>query len=424
MRTPASTFTLPSPTRLADLRGGAVTFLSSVYIIMLIPSIVGGPTTVASTALACAAATLIFTLVTRLPFAVGPGVVPASVVASMLARGIPFETVLGVELLAGLAFLALAYFGGIRVLVRKMPAGIQSAGQLAIGIYLLMAALGAVGLAKGGAADGVHMGTPAWIFAAGLATVFLLGQSKRLQGFAILAGTVLAALLAWFNGLTQWPEQALRVPQLQLFMPDYAGALQLRLLVDGLVLLYVVVVDVVSTLETIARCTPALCDGSGRLKNFDRSVLLSGLVFLLSPFLGAAPLLVFFESLGGTLSGARTAWAGCLVAIGFAALVFLAPLASLFPVCAGVVGLAYVGYCIAKYAAIGIRSDATGLSRQTRYLTGTAVLAMLATQSLCMTLFALFAVYPLCSSKAGHPFGQWDVGASVLSIGLLLVMLY
>jgi AGZA family xanthine/uracil permease-like MFS transporter len=354
---------------------------------------------------------------------VGPGVVPASIVAAMLARGIPFETVLGVEFLAGLAFLALAYFGGIRALVGKMPAGIQSAGQIAIGIYLLMAALRSVGLVNDGSSVGIHVTGSAWIFMAGLAIVFLLSHFKRLSGYAILVGTLVAAVLSWTLGLTRQPTQVLALPQIGLFMPDFAGAMNVRLLVDVFVLLYVVIVDVVSTLETIAKCTPELCDESGRLKNFDRSILMSGIVFMISPFLGAVPLVVFFESLGGTLSGARKALAGYLIAGGFAAMVLLAPLATLFPVYACVIGLAYIGYCIAKYAVINIRIDGNCVSRQTRYLIGTAVMVMLASQSLSMTVFALFAVYPLFSGKAGLSVSKWDIGTSVLSIALMASMI-
>jgi xanthine/uracil/vitamin C permease (AzgA family) len=82
---------------LSDLRGGLVTWLGSIYIVVLIPAILGMDASgapiasVSSTALACAAGTIVFAMVTGLPFAIGPGIVPASIVATFLASGIPFN---------------------------------------------------------------------------------------------------------------------------------------------------------------------------------------------------------------------------------------------------------------------------------------------------------------------------------------------
>jgi AGZA family xanthine/uracil permease-like MFS transporter len=67
-----------------DLRGGLVAFLGSAYIAVLIPALLrsgadSAPiTAVAGTALACAVGCVLFGLVTRLPFAVGPGSVEDS----------------------------------------------------------------------------------------------------------------------------------------------------------------------------------------------------------------------------------------------------------------------------------------------------------------------------------------------------------
>ncbi|RFO98095.1 hypothetical protein DIC66_05080 [Rhodoferax lacus] len=415
------------PNRIHDLRGGLVTLLSSVYITMLIPSMLDhNLSTVAATALACAVGTLLFACVTRLPFAVGPGIVPASLVASMLARGVPFQTVLGLEFYAGLAFLALACCGGLQAALRRMPPVLKATGQMAIGLYLLMAALRVVGLGGGNSAPGLHLGAEAFLFLAGLLGVFLVSRSRKWNGYAILAGIAIASVLAWLSNLTPQTSTVPTAP-LALVLPDFADALQWRFLGDGLMLLYVVVVDVVATLETMAACAPQLCTPDGRLKHFERSLVMSGVVFLISPFLGSAPLLVFFESLGGVLSGARTLWAAGLMAAGFAALVFLAPLAQRIPVCACVVGLAYVGFIIARHAIAAMPEGSTAapggagqhIPRELPYLVGTAVLALLLTQSLSMTLFALFAVYPLCKHQTGQALRAWEISASVLCITLI-----
>ena len=137
-----------------DVRGGLVTFLGSICIAALIPSMINGGaggevTSVAGTALACVLGTLLFAGFTRLPFAVGPGIVPAAIVASYLASGIPFATVMGIELIAGGLLATLVAFGLIGRWVRRMPALLKTAGQIAIGLYLLQAALKAAGVLGG-----------------------------------------------------------------------------------------------------------------------------------------------------------------------------------------------------------------------------------------------------------------------------------
>ena len=152
------------------------------------------------------------------------------------------------------------------------------------------------------------------------------------------------------SGLLAWPDAAFQVPTLALFQPDLAGAFDLRYLDETLVLLYVVVVDVVATLETIATCSPAMRNDDGRPRRFDRALFTSALVFLASPFLGTAPMLVLFESLGGVMSGARTAIAALVCAAGFVALLFVAPLAQAIPAFACAVALGFIGLEITRHA--------------------------------------------------------------------------
>jgi adenine/guanine/hypoxanthine permease len=439
LKTPSASSHAPSPatathqqSNAKDLRGGLVTLLSSVYIVLLIPAILrvdslpSGLTTVAATAFACALGTALFALCTRQPFAIGPGIVPASMVAAFLASGIPFQVVLGIEFFAGLLFTVLVLTGGVGAWVRRMSPALKTAGQIAIGLYLFLAALKVAGITYTEPSTGHAMlDQKSWLFLMGLASVFVLMNIQRLQGYAILAGMVVATAGAAAVGMTQWPESTFAVPQIQLFAPDLAGAMELQYLDEMLILLYVVVVDVVATLETIAICSPQLRAPDGRLQNFDRSMLMSAVVFLISPLLGTTPLLIFFESLGGVMSGARTWRAAAVLVVGFVMVMFFAPLAGVIPAFACAVALGYIGYVITKYAAIHIQIDPASLhiSRLSRYLIAIAIVATLVTQSVALAIFCLFAMYPICAHKAGHPLRTGDVVAAGVCMAFMGMML-
>ena len=423
----------PSPALGPDLRGGLATLLGSVCIAAPVPAILNGQgdagqvTTVAATALACVVGTLLFAVVTRLPFGVGPGLVPASIMASLLAGGTPLATVLGIELVAGLAFAGLVALGVVGRGVRRMPPMLKTAGEIAIGLYLLLAALRAGGVMLAEVADqgAPTLGAGAWLFLAGVATVFLLARHRVLGGYATLLGVGVAAVGSAAFGLVKMPDHAWALPALRLQWPDVRAALDWHHLDDILVLLYVVMVDVVATLETLARCEPALQQPDGSLRNFDRALRTSAGVFVLSPLLGTEPMLVFFESMGGVLSGARTARAAVVVALGFAVVMVYSPLATAVPVAACAVALAFVGYSITKHAVLSmpLTSADKGEARLARHLATVALLLVVAANYLAVALFGLFVLYPMLAYLSDQKVARGQVIAALLAGMLLVVML-
>ena len=417
---------------LEDLRGGLATLLGCVYVAVLIPNMLGLDSaqlplaSIGATAFACAIGTALFALVTRLPFALGPGIVPASIVATFLAAGIPFNIVLGIEVLAGLLFVGLVLLGAMQGLVCRMPSVLKSVGQIAIGLYLFLAAVRATGFFPaqdiGSALALEHHG---FLFLAGLGTVFWLSGSNRFAGYAILIGILLVTASAALLGLVAFPSAAFKMPLLALVTPDVASAFNLQYLDEILILLYVVIVDVVATLETIATCAPQIGGQDGRLAHFNRSMLMSAIVFLVSPFLGMPPMLVFFESLGGVISWARTFRAAFVAVLGFVILMFFAPAANAVPAFACAVALGYIGYAITKHAAMAIPIDPSSMSisRLGRHLTSAAIVLTIVTQSVALTIISLFAIYPVAALKSGQRLKLCDIAAAIVCLGLIVAML-
>lgn len=414
-----------------DVRGGLATLMASICIAALIPSILNAGaalpvSSVATTAFACVLGTVLFAAATRLPFAVGPGIVPASIVATWLASGTPFATVMGMTLVAAAGFTLLVAFGLVGRFVRHMPPALKTAGEIAIGLYLLLAALRAAGVMQADLGNGVpELGTGAWLFLAGLAAVFLLARHPRLGGYATLIGVAVAAVGSALLGTGTLPERAFEWPALSFVRPDVAAALDWRHADEILVLLYVILVDVVATLETLASCEPEMRDAQGNLRGFDKALRASAGLLLLSPFLGTAPMLVFFENLGGLLSGARTARAALVAAGGFALVMLYSPLAALVPAGACAVALAYIGYNITKHAAFSLPLAAAdrGQARLGRHLATAALLLVVASHYLAMALFALFVLYPLLAWLSDQKPRPVDVAAAVGAALLVASML-
>ncbi|MEY8875967.1 MAG: hypothetical protein AB9M60_05625 [Leptothrix sp. (in: b-proteobacteria)] len=427
-RTPAGTAVAMA----ADLRGGLAAFLGSVYIVVLIPMILGlhgsggAATSLPATALACAVGTALYALGTRLPFTVGPGIVPASIVVTFLASGIAWPVVMGIEVVAGLLFLVLVATGALRVWVQRTPPALKTAGQLAIGLYLLLAALRVTGiypLQEGAAMSAA--GWPGLLFLAGLVAVLLLHHTKRWGGHAVLLGILLATAGAAMLGLVDLPGLAFQSPTLEFALPDVAAALSLRYLDEMLVLLYVVVVDVVATLETIAACSPEMRGADGRLRDFDRGLGMSAVVFLASPLLGMPPMLVFFESLGGVMSGARSWRAAALGAAGFGVMIFAAPLAHAIPPFACAVALGYIGYAITQHAVEALPGPSDPVEASLgRRLASLAVIVMIVTNSVALTLFGLFVMYPVTIVMAGRSPRGGDLIAAATCAALIGLMFW
>ncbi len=136
-------------------------------------------------------------------------------------------------------------------------------------------------------------------------------------------------------------------------------------------------------------------------------------------------MLVFFENLGGLLSGARTVLAALVVAAGFALVMVYSPLASAVPAGACAVALAFVGYSITKHAVMSLplTDPDKGVARLARHLATAALLMVVAAHYLAMALFGLFALYPLLAWLSDQKPRVADFASAAVAVGLLVTIL-
>ena len=408
-----------------DYRAGLATFLSSLYIVFLIPQLLpvspDAQAAIVTTALVCGGLTYVFAL-TRLPYMIGPGIVPASICLAFLADGVPWATVLGICLVAGSLFSLLAAVGLVKQAADAMPNVLKTVIQFSIGLYLFVAAVRAGGLVPH---DGrLPIDKIGIVFLVGLVVALALDALGRTKHYAILGGIIAGTTMALSLGVVALPHQVFAVSRLKgLTSPDVRAALAWEHVVRILVMLYVLVVDVVATIETIARSSRVLQTEEGKPLNYQSALVMSGFASMAGPLFGLCPCIPFFETLAGTYSGGTTWRVSTTVASLFGLAAYAAPLATIVPGSASAVALAIIGLSIAKFSWLGFDTDSGNgrYDRVARYLIIASLVGVLYVGSLAFAVLATAAVYPVALVKAKQKPSTSDwIVASVC--GALLIL--
>lgn len=132
----------------AEARGGLVTFIAMAYIIVLNPIILSGTEDVAGntlqfaavsavTALVAAVMTVLFGLITRLPFAFAAGLGINSFLATAVVGVVTWPEAMGLVVINGLIIVALAVSGLRRLVFDAVPMQLKIAITAGIGLFIL-----------------------------------------------------------------------------------------------------------------------------------------------------------------------------------------------------------------------------------------------------------------------------------------------
>ena len=318
-----------------EVVGGATTFLTMAYIVIVNPAVLSATgmdfgAVMAATCIAAALATAIMGLWANYPIAMAPAMGENFFFVTVaVAMGQGWRVALGAVFLSGVAFFALTALGVRERIVDALPASLRHAIAVGIGLFIALLGLVAAGVVERPAGGGIlHLAdvrrVPTLIACAGLVvTVALLARGVRA---ALLWGIGLATALAWSLGLVHWqgllaPPPSLTPTLLQL---DVAGALQPRALPAVLIFLFMAVFDAIGTLVAVGEQGGFFRDG--RLPRVRRALLADSAGTVLGACLGTATVTAYVESAAGVAAGARTGLANLVTAAGFAAALFCAPL--------------------------------------------------------------------------------------------------
>jgi AGZA family xanthine/uracil permease-like MFS transporter len=376
-----------------ELRGGLVTFVTMVYIVVLNPLIIGTvpdkggqllggghvphiSSIAAVTALVAAVMTLAMGIVGRYPFALATGLGLNAFVAFQVASKMSWSAAMGLVVLEG-AVITFLVLTGFRVAVfRAIPAELKSAIAAGIGLFIALIGLVDAGFVRRGAGtpvdigiDGHLNGWPTFVFVVGLLLIGVL-YARKVKG-AILIGIVAATVLAVIleaaldigsqtdaTGKVVNPEGwALNVPTFSgkhFGAPDFAvfgdfslfGGFSAAGIISALILVFSLVLsdffDVMGT--TIGLASEAgLLRKDGTLPRIQEVLLVDGVAAMAGGVAGASSATTYVESASGIGDGARTGLASIATGLLFVVTIFLSPLAQFVPSEAAAPALVVVG---------------------------------------------------------------------------------
>jgi len=368
----------------AEIRGGLVTFIAMAYIVVLNPIILSGPKDIAGnhlqfaavsavTALTAGVMTILFGLITRLPFAFAAGLGINSFVATSVVGELTWPEAMGLVVVSGLVIVALSVSGLRRRVFDAVPIELKLAITAGIGLFILtiglvdagfIASTGLpsppVGLGSGGHGS---IGTvPTVVF---IVTLLLTGVlvARRIRGgilIGLTAGTLLAIAVEAIGHLGSAVEHpggwGLSVPEFSgspFALPDLSlvgafsfdsfsriGAIAATILVFTLV--FANFFDALGTLTGLSRAA-GVADANGTFPRLPSALIVEGAGAVVGGAASASSNTVFIESGAGIEEGARTGLANLVTGTLFLAAMFVAPLASIVPTEVAAAALVIVG---------------------------------------------------------------------------------
>jgi AGZA family xanthine/uracil permease-like MFS transporter len=343
----------------AEILGGATTFVTMAYIIVVNPAILSfagiprGPSTVA-TILAAAFGSLLMGLYANRPIAVAPYMGENAFIAfGLAAMGIGWELRLGAVFVSGLAFALITLLRVRSWLANSISPSLKHSFAVGIGLFLAFIGLYETGIVTSSAAG---MG-PASLLRPGAAVLsapdvpvkignlhspqvllavlgFILISAflyLRVRG-GILLGIAVTAVLGYALGIGEAPRAVAALPFAGEFSLspialklDIAGVLRLGFLPVLLTLFLMGFLDTLGTLVGVG-AAGGMLDEKGNFPKIERPMMVDAATCVFSALVGTSTSGAYIESATGIREGARTGLAAVTTAALFAASLFFIPL--------------------------------------------------------------------------------------------------
>jgi AGZA family xanthine/uracil permease-like MFS transporter len=427
-----------------ELLGGATTFATMAYIVVVNPAILGfagiprGPSTVA-TILTAVFGTLFMGLYANRPIAVAPYMGENAFIAfGLAALGVAWPQLLGAVFVSGLLFLAITLLGVRSWLAEAISPSLKHSFAVGIGLFLALIGLYETGIVTSAAAGmpPVALLDPATALLRAPAVPLKLGHladprvGLAIFGFllmtallyhkvrgALLLGMAATAAIGMMLGLGEAPRAVFALP----FAGDYSLApLFLKLDIPGVLqvaflpaLLTLFVMGFLDTLGTLVGVGAAggMLDEKGDFPGIERPMVVDALTCVFAGLVGTTTSGAYIESATGIREGARTGLASVATAALFAASLFfipvLAPLQQLqyaYAPALIAVGLLMIGSCV--------HIDFADLTELVPAFV--TITLMVFTYNIGNGLTAGLVVYPIVKAAAGR-FKEVKPGALVLA---------
>ena len=335
-----------------ELLGGATTFMTMAYIVVVNPQILaqaGMPPegVVFATCVSAAVATLVMGLYANYPIALAPGMSLNAYFTYSVCIGmhIPWRTALGVVFFSGVLFVLLTVTRVREQIVDGIPDCLKHSTAAGIGLFIAFVGMRNAKLVVASPATFVSIGnfSDRGVQAACFGIVLtLVLMARRING-AILLGILGTTLFGIIRGIASWPSALVAMPHpsstfLQL---DFRGAMHLGLLEIIFAFLFVDLFDNVGTLVGV--CEQAGFIKNGKIPRVGRVLLADGVGTMFGALTGTSTVTSYIESAAGIAAGARTGLSNVFVALLFLVALLFSPLATAVPSFATAPALILVG---------------------------------------------------------------------------------
>jgi AGZA family xanthine/uracil permease-like MFS transporter len=356
----------------AEVRGGIVTFVTMAYIVILNPIILSAGTDVAGdtlgfapvaavTALTAGVMTVLFGLITRLPFAFAAGLGINSFLAVSVVGQVTWPEAMGLVVINGLIIVLLAATGLRRLIFDAVPMALKTA--ITVGIGLFIAFIGfvdsgfvtATGLSSppvglGVAGSITTVPTLLFVFTLVLTGILLARRVKAGLLIGLLSGTVLALIVeavwdlgsrsednpgGWSLSVPELPAQLVSLPDLGLVgQVDLIGAFGRIGVLAAVMLVFTLVFtnffDAMGTMTGLSR-EAGLADAKGDFPRLRSALIVEGIGAVAGGATSSSSNTVFIESGSGIGEGARTGLANVVTGALFLLAMFFTPLTTIVP---------------------------------------------------------------------------------------------
>ncbi|MCI5825940.1 MAG: NCS2 family permease [Arcanobacterium sp.] len=379
-----------------EIRGGFVTFLAMVYILVLNPIILSGPDSTGAflgggtepnkvaiavgTALVAGIMTILMGTVANFPIAIAAGLGLNAVVAYTLVQipGMTWADGMGVIVIEGIVITLLVLTGLREAIFRAIPRYLRTAISVGIGLFIALVGFSNVGIVKNGDGTLLAFGDagsidtwPFVLFLFGMFFTFVL-MVRKVPGailIGILGSTVLAFVveailkLGHYNAdeklgavnLGGWKGSVPSFSGAQIVQaPDFStigtfsvtGPFQKLGVIAVVVLAFsVMLADFFDTMGTMVAVAAAgdLLDEEGNPPKTRAILLVDSIAAVAGGLGGVSSNTSFVESTSGVADGARTGLASVVTGILFLLSTIFAPIVSLVPSEAAAPALIAVG---------------------------------------------------------------------------------
>ncbi len=354
-----------------EIRGGLVTFVTMAYIVILNPIILStpdvdgallpGPAVAAATALTAGVMTLLFGVITRLPFAFAAGLGINAFLAFTVVGSVTWAEAMALVMINGAIIVLLAVTGLRKLIFDAVPVQLKLAITVGIGLFIAF-----IGFVNAGFVTATETPSPPVDLGVGgsvasiptllFVITLLLGGvliALRLKGailIALVGGTVLGGILnlIWPFGLDfGFSGSIVSLPDLSLvgkvdFEFDLGKVSVVALVMFVFTLLFSNFFDAMGTMTGLAK-EADLADGKGDFPRIKSALVVEGVGAIVGGGTSSSSATVFVESGSGIGEGARTGFANVVTGAMFLLAMFFTPLTSLVPSAVAAAALVLVG---------------------------------------------------------------------------------